>query len=131
MKAIRKSDGNQIEVEPYCPPQEDYDSYKSYPFEDYYITSDKEVLSNYDLDFDIEEAALPEKETAVIEGYVARDGNGDLYFYDHKPMRDDEDMDFVEQNGDAWFLHKGLNLPSVTWQSGPKCVRITIEEIEE
>lgn len=108
MLAKRKSDGKQIEV--------------TRAFGGYY-ESDGELYSKADLDF------LPEKETAAIEGYVARDGNGDLYFYDHKPMRDDEDMDFVEQNGDAWFLHKGLNFPSVTWQSEPKKVRIKIEEI--
>lgn len=135
MKARRKSDGKIIEVEESCA----YDGELGYwdsKNNDFYYPNDLDFLPS-DLDF------LPEtrkeakenanafaSEPAVIEGWVARDSDGDFYFYDHKPVRDEEDMDFVEQNGDAWFLHKGLNLPSVTWQSEPKRVRITIEEIE-
>ena len=135
MKAIRRSDGKQIEVEPYCPPQEDYDSYKRYSFEDYYITSDKEVLSNYDLDFDLEETEQPEKETVVLEGWICKDGKyfGDggflRLFIGSKPYR------IVDEEIQSWDGEDSLRLPyilfpSVTWESEPKRVRITIEEIE-
>lgn len=115
MKARRKSDGKIIEVREWRGASDVV--YSTLDMNEFYQASD--------LDF------LPEKETAVLEGWVARDSDGDFYFYDHKPVRDEEDMDFVEQNGDAWFLHKGLNLPSVTWQSEPKKVRIKLTAVEE
>lgn len=53
MRARVKATGEIVKVEPYHPPQEYYDSGKCYPFEDYFITSDKMVFSNHDLDFNI------------------------------------------------------------------------------
>lgn len=111
MLAKRKSDGKQIEV--------------TRAFGGYY-ESDGELYSKADLDF------LPEKETAVLEGWVARDLDGGLFLYPFK---------FKPYRKSAWFaipkdveynaamqIDKSLFL-SVTWQSEPKKVRIKIEEI--
>lgn len=74
---------------------------------------------------------MSKTDTTAITGWVARDRDGNLYFYDNKPIRDMEDMDFVEQNGDAWFLHEALNLPEITWASDPVEVEITIKKIDK
>lgn len=76
-----------------------------------------------DLDF------LPEKETAVMEGWVARDGNGSLNVFDEEPTKDE----WLEMWSDG-LDHFGLpynSFPSVTWLTEPKKVRITLEAIEE
>ncbi len=122
MKAIRKSDGKIIEVKPYCPPQEDYDNYKCYPFEDYYITSDNEVLSNYDLDFGLEEA-----EEVTIDGWMARDSNGTLWICSEEPQRYsdwwiiDTDEEYTKKELPSYLF------PSLTWQSDPLEVTLTIK----
>lgn len=76
-----------------------------------------------DLDF------LPEKETAELEGWVARDQSGYLVLHYKKPHH--------TYGNTRWYSaqsQKSLprdSFPSVTWQSEPKRVRIKIEEIEE
>jgi len=66
-------------------------------------------------------------QNATIKGWVARDKDGSLYFYDHKPIRDNEDEDFVEQNADAYLLHDGLDIPSITWNDEPIEAELTIK----
>lgn len=84
-----------------------------------------------DLDF------LPEKETAVLEGWIARNKTNRLQFYPRLPRRanrtDEWVIDCVTPSPVS-FKKLGLSdslFPSVTWQSEPKRVRIKIEEIEE
>lgn len=73
---------------------------------------------------------LPEKETAVINGFIARDIDGELYLYKTKPTRV-YDGPFSEFDGDVIIKIINDLFPSVTWESGPKKVRIRIEEIDE
>ncbi len=80
-----------------------------------------------DLDF------LPEKETAVLEGFVARDKSGFISLFSYRPDR------ITKGNLGFWgrsdgFAEIGLprdSFPSVTWLSEPKRIRITIETIDE
>lgn len=71
----------------------------------------------------------PKKETAVIEGWVARDQSGYLVLHYKKPHR--------TYGNTKWYSaqsQKSLprdSFPSVTWQSEPKKVRITLEIIDE
>lgn len=74
-----------------------------------------------DLDF------LPEKETAVMNGFVARDRNSQLMlFLGNKPIRE---TDYWDSWDDSYQAMPSDLFPSVTWQSEPKKVRIIIEEI--
>lgn len=90
-----------------------------------YATEDGELFQDTDLDF------LPEKETAVLEGWVARDENEKLHlFMDVEPRRlTDEgrwwDRDYVSRELPQF------SFPSVTWQSEPNKVRIILKAIEE
>lgn len=115
VKAIRKSDGKQIEVREWRGASDVV-----------YATLDmNEFYQESDLDF------LPEKETAVLEGWVARDMDGGLFLYPFKPYRESAWFAIpkgVEYNA-AMQIDKSL-FPSVTWQSEPKRVRIRIEVIE-
>ena len=83
-----------------------------------------------DLDF------LPEKETAVMEGFVARDQEGYISLFPDKPERDMYDWNDVtygfwdEANGHHIELSTAF-FPSVTWDSEPKKVKIEITLIEE
>lgn len=78
-----------------------------------------------DLDF------LPEKETAVLEGWLCRDNdslNAQVLIGD-KPIR--MELGFWENETCDCITLPTDSFPSVTWQSKPKRVRIKIEEIEE
>lgn len=75
-----------------------------------------------DLDF------LPEKETAVLEGWVAQDECGSLFCFDVLPIRESNYW-AVPITAGAIVLPREV-LPSVTWLTEPKKVRIRIEEIE-
>ena len=85
------------------------------------------ATSPSDLDF------LPEKETAVLEGFVARDKSGFISLFSYRPDR------ITKGNLGFWgrsdgFAEIGLprdSFPSVTWLSEPKRIRITIETIDE
>lgn len=77
-----------------------------------------------DLDF------LPEKETAVLEGWVARDEAGGIALYHSIPKRG-----YIFSG--VWVGQR-INImlptdsfPSVTWQSEPKKVRIALTPIDE
>lgn len=110
MRAIRKSDGKQIEV--------------TRAFGGYY-ESDGELYSKADLDF------LTEKETAVLEVFVARDEDGFISLYQNKPTRDEYDCRkfWHDDNSESHIELPTDSFPSVTWQSEPKKVKIKIEEI--
>lgn len=118
MFAKRKSDGKIIEVREWRGASDVV-----------YSTLDmNEFYQDADLDL------LPEKETAVIEGFVARDEEGYISLFPDKPERDMYDCNDVtygfwdETNGHHIELPTD-SFPSVTWQSEPKKVKITIEEI--
>lgn len=72
-----------------------------------------------DLDFDLSE---PEDEVTV-EGWVARDCDGDLFIYRARPERED---DYWTASCEASVLPKD-KFPSVTWESEPLDVTITIK----
>jgi len=101
MKARRKSDGKQIEV--------------TRAFGGYY-ESDGELYSKADLDF------LPEKETAVLEGWVARDNGGFISLFSYRPDRViKEDLGFWEHGDESHEIDLPRDsFPSVTWESEPK-----------
>lgn len=72
---------------------------------------------------------LSKKEAAVRDGYVARDGLGNLLFSRSLPKK---------RVGLGWFIPCGISyklptdlFPSVTWLSEPKLIRITVETIDE
>lgn len=72
---------------------------------------------------------LSKKEAVVLDGYVARDGLGNLHFSRSLPRK---------RVGLRWFTPCCISyklptdlFPSVTWESGPKRVRLIIEEIGE
>lgn len=72
---------------------------------------------------------LPEKETAVLEGWICRDEDNSLMLFTaEKPER-------VQDYWDSWdkYYHEIPSplFPSVTWQSEPKKVRIVLTPIDE
>ena len=90
------------------------------------------MLIGADLDF------LPEKETAVLEGWIARDRlNNALFLHDEKPWRAFSGYQ-TDGKEDEWrsdtcppYPINGDSFPSVTWLSEPKRIRITVETIDE
>ncbi|MBD5382008.1 hypothetical protein [Clavibacter sp.] len=71
----------------------------------------------------------------TIEGWVARDEDGFINLYNEKPIRDYADRSDVTYGfwDDADGHHLELpttSFPSVTWNTEPKKVRITITPIE-
>ena len=108
LKARRKSDGKVIEVEPQR-----------------FMEQDGSMYAPSELDF------LSEKETAVLVGWICRDNNSlnAQILIGDKPKR--TGFGFWENEScDCITLPKD-SFPSVTWQSEPKKVKLTIEEIEE
>lgn len=105
---------------------------KGKPLDTYLTDEDKEnvraeykAMAKANLDF------LPEKETAVLEGWVARDNDGFISLFSYCPDR------VIKDDLGFWGREDGLqeidlpkdSFPSMTWQSEPKKVKITIEEI--
>ncbi len=78
-----------------------------------------------DLDF------LPEKETAVLEGWVARDEDGLISLFDTEPERIADCVWAVYPGHTLGIRLPDDSFPSVTWLTEPKKVRITLEAIEE
>lgn len=119
MKAKRKSDGKIIEVR----------EWRGASNVVYSTLDMNEFYQESDLDF------LPEKETAVLEGWICKDGKyfGDggflRLFIGSKPYRI-ADEEIQSWDGEDSLRLPYILLPSVTWESEPKRVRITIEEIE-
>lgn len=69
-----------------------------------------------------------------IEGWVARDSNGDVNIFDSKPHLTVSDF---WMNDGCYYLIRDLQyqdsniLPSLTFENSPRKVRITITPIEE
>lgn len=100
MKAIRKSDGKVIEVEPQR-----------------FMEQDGSMYAPSDLDFNVEEV--------TINGWVARDKYGDICVYENKPTRR---YDFwFDDDAPNFTLLPITSFPSVTWESDPLEVTITIK----
>lgn len=94
---------------------------------EYYTDGNLSLCTAESLDF------LPEKETVELEGYVARDEDGFISIYQNKPTRDEYDCHGFWHDDDT-ESHIELpitSFPSVTWQSEPQRVRITLEAIDE
>ena len=109
MKAIRKSDGKVIEVEPQR-----------------FMECDGSMYAPSDLDFSVDEAK--ETEEATINGWMARDKNGDLVCCaGSKPFKE-EKLPFwrVDYRNYIECIPNDL-FPSVTWDSEPMEVEITIK----
>lgn len=113
MKAIRKSDGKVIEVEPQR-----------------FMEQDGSMYAPSDLDFNVEGAE--QTESAVTSGWVARDEDGFISLFNDKPTRDYCDKNDItygfwdEANGHHLELPI-TSFPSLTWQSDPLEVTITIK----
>lgn len=121
MKARRKSDGAIIEVR-------EIDAVlveDSIPFARYFADEKGAIYIETDLDFSLSE---PEEEV-TIEGWVARDENGMLCVYTSKPERDSSPI-IIEPdywNGEFLCRLEDAQFPSVTWESEPLAVTITIK----
>lgn len=64
---------------------------------------------------------------AVIQGWVARDSNSDLFIYNYKPKRDTR-WDSVEiWNGETYIELDSNLFPDLTWDSDPLEVEIIIK----
>lgn len=68
------------------------------------------------------------KDEVTIDGWVARDMDGELYLFQSKPARDAG----FWCSGDGRLLicdleHDSEPFPSVTWESEPKKVSVTIK----
>ena len=102
MKAIRKSDGKVIEVEPQR-----------------FMEQDGSMYAPSELDFNVEEV--------TIDGWVARDSNGTLWICSEEPQRYsdwwiiDTDEEYTKKELPSYLF------PSLTWQSEPLLVTITIK----
>lgn len=130
MKARVKATGEIVEV---------YERYDDLAMETVY----EELARSYsrdELDFSVPETRKEAKEnaktfaseTAVLEGWVARDMDGGLFLYPFKPYRKSAWFAIPkdEEYNAAMQIDKSL-FPSVTWQSEPKKVRIELTLIDE
>ncbi|MCZ2855473.1 MAG: hypothetical protein O2U62_00095 [Candidatus Bathyarchaeota archaeon] len=116
VKAKRKADGEIIDVS-----SVEYTNIRT-NVKSRYCSKDGKMYPLSDLDF------LPEKETAVMEGWVARDNFG-VFLFEGEPTRDEW---LEEWKAPARFLKLPTDsFPSVTWQSEPKKVRIELTLIDE
>lgn len=85
-----------------------------------------QIFKESDLDF------LPEKETAVLEGWVARDKNGIICLYNKHPERYNAPInEWGTEYPLQYYQIPDDSFPYVTWLTEPKKVRITLEAIEE
>lgn len=104
MKAIRKSDGKVIEVEPQR-----------------FMEQDGSMYAPSDLDF------LSEKETAVLVGWICRDNNSlnAQVLIGDKPKR--TGFGFWENESADCITLPTDSFPSLTWESDPIEVELTIK----
>ena len=92
------------------------------PFVQYYETEDGTICQDTDLDFNVEET-----EEVTIDGWVARDKNGTLWICSEEPQRYsdwwiiDTDEEYTKKELPSYLF------PSLTWQSEPLEVTITIK----
>lgn len=118
MKAIRKSDGQVIEVKP------DFGGY---------FNHNDELYSRGDLDFNLPS----EQESAVIDGWVAVDEMyDDAYLHTKKPTivsrpfaDTGEYYSEWKSDGSTYLLDKGL-FPDMDYESEPLRVKIQITPVE-
>lgn len=115
MKARRKSDGEIIEVKKW---QGATDVFYATP-------TMSELYKESDLDFTLSE---PEEEV-MIDGWVARDSDGDLGIFAVKPER----VRYKDNNKNGLWMARTITeldseaFPSVTWESDALPVTITIK----
>lgn len=114
MKAIRKSDGKVIEVEPQR-----------------FMEQDGSMYVPSELDFNVEEA-----EEVTIDGWLTRSVGGNIVFSDSSECR---------RGNRVWYHKEGANVvaldeiglfpnnlfPSLTWESDPLEVTVTIKAKKE
>ena len=74
---------------------------------------------------DIEPCISEEPEEVIIDGWVARDEYGDIYVYKNKPTREDDV--WTDDDASCSFLLSITSFPSLTWESDPLEVTITIK----
>ncbi len=98
-------------------------------WEDLYMDSDRgQTYYQSELNFNV-----PATETAVIEGWVARDSeefDGALHLFGAQPERVAESFWGIYGNSHATELPHDC-FPTVTWESGPKRVKIEVSLIDE
>lgn len=111
MKARRKSDGKIIEVEAAV-----YNLKNGKPY--HKCLSDGHYYPTSELDLNLD------SEDTVIQGWVARDSNGDLWTYTHKPIRSDKSYWLGEV---ADFALSNDMLPNLTWSDDPQECEIIIK----
>lgn len=67
------------------------------------------------------------KETLQITGYIARDEDGGLYFYEHKPFKNCCRRWDIGSLIGVWLMPSEF-FPEVTWEDEePRRVTITVE----
>lgn len=115
MKAKIKATGEIISVSPTYNLKDHNDSAT------YYTDGKLGLWTAEEIDF------LSKKEAVVRDGYIARDGLGNLHFSRSLPRK---------RVGLGWFIPCCISyklppdlFPSVTWESEPQKVRILIEKI--
>ena len=74
---------------------------------------------------DIEPYISEETEEVTIDGWVARDVDGNIYAYRNKSTREDDV--WIDDDAPGSFLLSITSFPSLTWESGPLEVTITIK----
>ena len=109
MKARRKSDGKIIEVREWRGTSDVI--YSSPDMNSFYQASD--------LDFNVD------SDDTVIQGWMSRDKNGDLYIYTCKPERI-SNLGYWDGNVSDITLSNDL-FPDLTWESDPEPVEIIIK----
>ncbi|MCM1356442.1 MAG: hypothetical protein NC212_08565 [Staphylococcus sp.] len=86
-------------------------------------TDHKRIYNESDLDFNIG----PPHPEATISGWVARDGDGTLFFHQAKPVKGRYYWDTPDlPAGDSMILPRE-SFPSLTWESDPLEVEIVIK----
>lgn len=109
MKAIRKSDGKVIEVREWRGASD-------------VVYSDPDMNRFYqasELDFNVEEA-----EEVTIDGWVARDKDGEIYLHRSKPKRA---INLWYNELPETVALPRTSFPSLAWESEPLEVTITIK----
>lgn len=112
MIARRKSDGKIIEVEAAV-----YNLKNGKPY--HKCLSDGHHYPASDLDFNVD------AEDTVIQGWVARDEDENLFMYQTKPERDETTQMWM--GGYADFDLRNALFPDLTWESEPELVEIIIK----
>ena len=77
------------------------------------------------------------EETVVFKGWVAREGDGDLWFFKKKPIRDEKTETWeISPDDDGWFfsLQEDQSAYPIVWWDEPREIEVVIrpksEEVE-